>query len=52
MKSCTMNLKYILFQPKKLIDVNKFEHPTYTLAMNLLKSEGGSNMYVRFIYVP
>ena len=47
-----MKLKKILFQPKQLIDVNKYEHPTGTLATAFLKPAREENQYVWFGYVP
>ena len=39
-KYFSMNLKDILDQPKQYIYVNKYEHPTVTLAMNFLNPVG------------
>ena len=47
-----MNLKEILYQSKQLIDSNKYEHPTVTLATTFLKSAGEANPYVNFGYGP
>ena len=47
-----MNLKEILDQSKQLIDANKYEHPTVTLATTFLKSAREANPYVNFGYVP
>ena len=45
-KACTNNLKDILDQAKKSIDVNYYENPTVTLATTLQKPTGESNTYV------
>ena len=45
-------LKEILDQSKQSINVKKYEQPTSTLAMTLLKPSGEENLYVRFVYSP
>ena len=51
-KDWAKNLKYILDQARKSIDVKKFEHPTNTLATTFHKPAGEANPYVRFGYGP
>ena len=47
----TNNLKEILDQEKKSIEVNKSEHPICTLATTFSKPAEEENLYVRFGYV-
>ena len=47
-KSLTVTLNDILEQSKQLIDVKKYEQPTSTLTITLLKSIGEANTYVWF----
>ena len=51
-KDLTNNLKEILDQSKQLIETNKSEHPTVTLATTYPKPMGEGNPYVRFGYGP
>ena len=50
--SWSMNFKYILDQQKQPIDLNKYEHPTGTLAKKILNPAGEENPYVWFGCVP
>ena len=47
-----MDLKDDLVKSKQSIGVNKYDHPTGTLAMNLLKPSGGAHPYDQFVYGP
>ena len=44
------NLKKILYQAKKFIDVDKYEHLTGTLATTFYKPVGEENPYFRLEY--
>ena len=46
------NLKNILDQENHSIKLDKYEHPTVTIATTLHKPVWGANPYVRFGYVP
>ena len=51
-KSWAIKLKEILDQSKQLIKVKNNKNPTSTLSMTFLIPEGGSNIYVQFLYIP
>ena len=51
-KVCTKNLKEILDQENKSINMNNYEHPTGTHAMTFHKPAGEANLYVVFEYSP